>query len=196
MIHRIGPKIRSLRKEQQIRLVQLAEAANMSPALLSKIENGRIIPTIPKLLDLIGILGIEPQVFFAEINGEDEFSGYLLLRKADFSPYVKEESAIGFHYQSILEYAFKSDIHTFQISFVTLDPENSRPKVSTDAHEFLFIIEGEIAYHLEDEVLDLQAGDALFFDGKIPHVPINKLNSPATYLVIYFFLKDPEGEGK
>jgi transcriptional regulator with XRE-family HTH domain len=193
VIHRIGAKIRELRKSKSLRLVQLAEQVGISTALLSKIENGRIIPTIPKLMDLTRALDIQLHDFFTEINGDDKFSGYVLIRRENFAPYVKEESAKGFDYRSILEYPFKEDVNSFQISIVTLEPGNSRPKVSTNAYEFLFLISGEIKYHLSDQVLSLRSGDALFFDGRLPHVPLNQQTNQAVYLVIYFFL-NPEDE--
>jgi len=187
LIHRIGSKIREHRKSRQMRLVDLADAAGISSAMLSKIENGRVIPTIATLFQLIGVLKIPPQDFFAEIDNDDAFSNYVLVRKENYIPYVKEESAVGFHYRSILEYSIDSG--AFQISIVTLDPGNTRPKVSTEAYEFLYIIEGEFKFYLDETVLDLRAGDSLFFDGNIPHVPVNQQKKPATYIVIYFFLK-------
>ena len=195
VIHRIGSKIREMRKAKSLRLVQLAEQAHMSTALLSKIENGRIIPTIPKLMELIRVLEIEPHDFFAEINGDDSFSGYILIRKENYASYVKEESAVGFDYRAILEYPFEVEVNSFQISLVTLEPGNRRPLVSTKAYEFLYLISGDLKYHLQDQVLDLREGDSLFFDGNLPHVPINQQKTPVTYLVIYFFL-EPSGEAE
>ena len=189
IIHRIGAKIRALRKSQSMKLVHLAEKANISSALLSKIENGRIIPTIPKLMDLTRALGIELHDFFTEINGDEKFSGYVIIRRENFASYVKEESAQGFEYLSILEYPFEEGVNSFQISIVTLDPGNTRPQVSTNAYEFLYVISGDIKYHLGDQILTLRSGDALFFDGRIPHVPLNQQANQAVYLVIYFFLK-------
>lgn len=176
-----------------MRLLDLAQAATISSAMLSKIENGRIIPTIPTLFDLIRVLEIEPQDFFAEINDETKFSNYILIRKEQYVPYVKEESAVGFNYRSILEHNL--DGYAFQVSIVTLEPNNTRPLVTTAAFEYLYVITGDIKYHLEDTVLDLRAGDSIFFDGNIPHVPINETKKEATYLVIYFFngdKKNPE----
>ncbi|MCI5058156.1 MAG: XRE family transcriptional regulator [Flavobacteriales bacterium] len=189
-IHQIGPKLRAYRKEKELRLIDLSKAAGVSSAMLSKIENGRIIPTIPTLFQLINVLGVEPQDFFAEINQQGDFSGYLLVRQENYVPYVKEESAVGFHYQSIFEHTL--DNNDFQISIVTLDPGNKRPLVSTAAYEFLYMIEGEVKFHLDDTVLNLRKGDSLFFDGRIKHAPFNQQKSPVQYLVIYFFVSDEE----
>lgn len=189
-IHRIGPKIRDYRKQQKLRLVDLSNQAGVSSAMLSKIENGRIIPTIPTLFQLISALGVEPSEFFAEINDQNQFSNFLLIRQENYIPYVKEESAKGFQYQSILEHA--QEFKNFQISLVTLEPNNKRPLVATAAYEFLYIIEGNLKFHLNDTVLDLRKGDSLFFDGRIPHVPINQQDKPVLYLVIYFFIDEDD----
>jgi len=173
-----------------MRLVDLSNQASISSAMLSKIENGRIIPTIPTLFQLITALDVEPSAFFTELNDQNKFSNYLLIRQENYVSYVKEESAQGFNYQSILEHTQGSD--NFQISLVTLEPDNKRPQVSTNAFEFLYLIEGQIKFHLEETVLEVRQGDSLFFDGRIPHVPKNAQKSTAVYLVIYFFLKDDQ----
>jgi len=49
------------------------------------------------------------------------------------------------------------------------------------------MLSGECVYVLDDEEVVLREGDSIFFDGRIPHVPINKGVSPAKMLVLYFF---------
>lgn len=188
IIHGIGPKIRELRKEMGIRLAELAEASNLSTPMISKIENGRVVPTIPSLFNILKALNIEPEIFFAEINDKRAFSDFIHLKADDYKTYVKEESAKGFLYQSIIEKTLEEG--AFQISHVTLEPGNTRPKVSTEAFEFLYIIKGEIDYYIEEQHLLLSAGESLFFDGRIPHVPINRTEKEAEYLVIYFFSQE------
>lgn len=185
LVHRIGGKIREYRKQKNLKLRELADYAGLSSAMLSKIENGRIIPTIPSLLSLISVLEVQAHEFFAEISQDSKFAGYILVRKENYVPYVKEENAVGFHFRSILEYGLNGN--TFQISLVELESGSNRPLVSTAAFEFLYLLEGEIKYQLNDTVLELKAGDSIFFDGNIPHVPINHTPSKASYLVIYFF---------
>jgi len=185
LIHGIGPKIRDLRKEKDINISKMAKRSGISAPMISKIENGRLIPTIPTLLSLLSVLEISPDIFFSELSEDDNFPGFIHLKKEGYRKYVKEESAIGFQYLSILERTLEG--YSFQISHVSLEPGNKRAKVSTDAYEFLYIIKGEIKYYLKDEVLILKEGESLFFDGNIPHVPLNESNQNTEYLVIYFF---------
>jgi transcriptional regulator with XRE-family HTH domain len=48
--YEIGPKIRALRWRKKLGLVQLGQHTGLSPALLSKIERGQLLPTLPTLL--------------------------------------------------------------------------------------------------------------------------------------------------
>lgn len=185
IIHKIGPKIREIRKKKGILLSQLAETSGLSTAMISKTENGRVTPTLPALLNILKALEVEPANFFEEINEGPDFDGFTHLKKNDYKRYIKEESAIGFLYRSVLEKTL--DGNSFQISHVQLEPGNKRPLVTTDAFEFLYVIKGEIDYYLDEKLIKLEEGDSLFFDGNIPHVPLNVSKGVISFLVIYFF---------
>src|SRR6476620_11226270 len=61
----IGAKIRALRLKKKIGLVDLGGHTGLSPALLSKIERGRIFPTLPTLLRIALVFGVGLEYFFA-----------------------------------------------------------------------------------------------------------------------------------
>ena len=61
----IGAKIRALRLKKKIGLVDLGKHTGLSPALLSKIERGRLFPTLPTLLRIALVFGVGLEFFFA-----------------------------------------------------------------------------------------------------------------------------------
>ena len=61
----IGAKIRALRLKKKIGLVDLGKHTGLSPALLSKIERGRLFPTLPTLLRIALVFGVGLDYFFA-----------------------------------------------------------------------------------------------------------------------------------
>ncbi len=184
LISGIGKKLRTVRMERKIKLTVLANKAGVSKGLLSKIENGRTVPSLPVLLTLIKCLDLLPEDFFKGLQFE-QGERYIHRKAKDYVPIVKEEKSKGFNYQFILEKGFQH----FILEAVVLEvaPGAQRKKVSTDAYEFKYVLEGELAYHIDDEVIHLQKGDSLLYDGRLPHVPHNLTQESARMLVVYLF---------
>lgn len=178
---RIGKKIREIRQENKTTLFQVSTKAGVSISLLSKIENGRTVPSLPVLLQIIKALETDLSCFFDGISNENSYA-FVHIKGEDCNLVEKEDSE-GFSYFSILS----KNIHNvaFQSSLLRLEPAAKREKVVTDGFTFLYLIEGSVDYILDKEMVFLKAGDSLFFDGKIPHVPRNNSNRTAKILVIY-----------
>lgn len=183
-ITQIGRLIKEIRISEGLTIQLLADRAGISKGMLSRIENGRIIPSLHVTIKLIEKLNYPLGDFFKRIEQQDEQS-YIVLKKGDRTKIDREDKSIGFNYFFGLNAS--SGPSSFEVNFLTIDPNNKRDKVTTEAHELKYIIKGKIDYHLDDEVLKLEEGDLLYYNGNIPHVPINNTNEPAEMLVIYFF---------
>ena len=61
----VGAKIRALRLKKKMGLVELGKHTGLSPALLSKIERGRLFPTLPTLLRIALVFSVGLEFFFA-----------------------------------------------------------------------------------------------------------------------------------
>src|SRR3954449_3349836 len=66
----IGGKVRSLRLKKKMGLVELGQHTGLSPALLSKIERGRLFPTLPTLLRVALVFSVGLEYFFAGARDE------------------------------------------------------------------------------------------------------------------------------
>ena len=60
---KIGKRIRQIRIENKITLQDVSGEAGVSKSLLSKIENGRTIPSLPVLLQIIKVLNTDASLF-------------------------------------------------------------------------------------------------------------------------------------
>lgn len=183
--YKIGENLRKHRKEKGLKLLQLSNLTKISMPMLSKIENGRIIPTIPTLFLIINQLNLPLDEFFSGLYEKSEFPGFIHIPQSAYVPYVKEENAAGFEYYSIMEHVV--DRGPIQISLLHLQPKSRRASVKTSAYEFIFLISGSIKYSIGEKVIELHAGDSLFFNGSVAHRPLNDSKNVAKLLVVYFF---------
>jgi len=62
----IGEKIRGLRLKKSLGLVELGRHTGLSAALLSKLERGKLFPTLPTLLRIALVFGVGLEFFFAD----------------------------------------------------------------------------------------------------------------------------------
>ena len=178
----VGKRIKEIRLSKEFKLVEVAVNAGVSKGLLSRIENGRTIPSLPVLLEIISALGEKPGSFFESIDYSSGSPFYKLIRRNDYQPIEKEDS-VGFNYYSIVSRSF-SDV-TFTAVLLELEPNASREMVTTDGMEFIYLVAGHIDYQLGNATVTMEEGDSLFFDGRVPHLKINKSEQTARILVIY-----------
>ena len=178
----IDEKIREFRIEKGIKLFEAAAKAEISKGLLSKIENGRAIPSLPVLLQILKAIDVDLADFFNEVELHSEDKLYLLIKKSEYRRIAKED-AYGFHYFSVFQQSFSSV--AFNVTYLELEHGASRELVTTDGFEFIYLIEGKIDYVLGNDELTMEEGDSLFFNGNIPHVKRNQYGKTARILVIY-----------
>jgi len=177
----IGKKVRSIRQQQNLKLHEVAKEANISKSLLSKIENGRSVPSLPVLVSIIQALNVEFTSFFEgiEANGQVPF----IHKKREDYIFTEKENSIGFVYKHILSKHASSVI--VEAVILDLQPGSKREFVTTDGFEFKYILSGEVEYHIGEHIVEMKQGDSLFFDGRIPHVPINNKEKNCSMLVVY-----------
>lgn len=180
----IGKRIKMIRKKQGFTISTLASNAGVSNGLISRIENGRVIPSLPVLLEIISALEIDASTFF---EGVEKKTGakFIHIKKEEQHLIEKEVEAVGFSYYQI----FSKSLNTvgFEAVILNLAPNSKREKVITDAWEFKYIISGECIYDIDNEEVVVKEGDSIYFNGRLPHVPINRGNQNCVMLVLYFF---------
>ncbi len=177
----IAQKIRELRIQKGVTLQTLSERTSLSKGLLSKIENSRTIPSLPVFLNLAHALGSDPAEFFRLLQTSGK--KFIHVKKEVYEK-NKKEGRNGFEYEFILSQSLQAC--SMQSYLLTIHPKaDSRPTV-TDGFELKYILHGHCQYKIDGEIIELKAGDSLFFDASQPHMPINKGKGKTVMLVLYF----------
>ncbi|NBC82850.1 MAG: helix-turn-helix domain-containing protein [Bacteroidetes bacterium] len=190
LLLKVGVRIRELRIQNDLKLIEVASSSGISKGLLSKIENGRTIPSLPVLFSIIKALKTSMNDFFNGLSSTN--NSFFIHRTTDDYEAIIKENAIGFHYKNILQQGV-GDIG-LEIATLDLEPDARRKMVVTDGMEYLYILKGELDYILAEQKVFLKEGDSLFFDGRIPHVPRNPYGKHAKLLVIYLISQSNHGK--
>lgn len=162
--YRIGPKIRSLRTEKSLGLAQLGDHTGLSAGMLSKIERGQVIPTLPTLLRISLVFGVGLDHFFDD--GHAPVLEVIRAKNRIKLPNTTEKMPT-FFFESLDFPVNDRPIEAYLVEFM---PRTS----ASDPHEhkgveLVFVMKGEVEIRIHDEIYKLQAGDSMYFDSQFPH---------------------------
>jgi transcriptional regulator with XRE-family HTH domain len=163
----IGPKLRDLRLKKKMGLVELSKHTSLSPAMLSKIERGRLFPTLPTLLRVALVFGVGLDYFFIGAR-EKPVVGIVRRRERLRFPERQGSREPAFHFESLDFTAVERKFNTFLADF----PAVAADKLRLHHHpggEFLYVLRGTLHVHIDGEEHVLEADDSMYFDSAVPH---------------------------
>jgi transcriptional regulator with XRE-family HTH domain len=178
----IGARIRALRLKKKTGLVDLGKHTGLSPALLSKIERGRLFPTLPTLLRIALVFGVGLEYFFA---GSRDKPLVAVTRKRDRLDLPERPRArdAAYRFASLDYAATERRFNCYRAEFFPLPPEALRPHDHPGV-EFIYVINGILSVHIQGEEHALEAGDAIYFDATAPHAYRRSGGRTCTALVV------------
>jgi transcriptional regulator with XRE-family HTH domain len=183
VILQISGRIKEKRKEKKITLQSLAEEAGVTKGLISQIENNRTVPSLSVLLSIIKALHVDLNDFFENLG--DRIGADPILISASEYETIEKEHTVGSYYNRIL--SFKLNGKLIDIVMYRQEKDAKRSFVSTNAHEFNYMIEGSMQYIIEDKTYTLHKGDSFYYDARKPHLTKCLTDTDYTMLVIYLF---------
>lgn len=166
-VYAIGPKLRALRLGKKMGLVELGRHTSLSPAMLSKIERGRLYPTLPTLLRIALVFGVGLDYFFFGARDRPVVG---VVRKRDRIRFPERAGLRepAFQFESLDFTASERQFDAYLADF-TLTPPDKVRRHQHAGGEFLFVLKGTLAVSIGDEEYVLEAEDAIYFDASVPH---------------------------
>ena len=165
--YEIGPKVRKLRLKKKIGLVDLGKHTGLSAALLSKIERGRLFPTLPTLLRIALVFGVGLEFFFAGARDQP----LVAVTRKNARVQLPERSGgreAAYRFASLDYPATERRFNCYYAEFLPVAPEKLRPHDHAGV-EFIYVIDGVLTVHMNGEEHALEPGYAIYFDSTIPH---------------------------
>ena len=174
----IGEKLRALRLKKKMGLVELGQHSGLSPALLSKIERGRLIPTLPTLLRISLVFSVGLEHFFQPSSRPT----LAIVRCAERKRFPEKLGATnpGYFFESLDFPALERSMSAYYVEF----EETGSSMHDHAGAEFLYIIEGLLVITVGEDAHELGAGDSIYFDSSVPHRYQRSGSTPCRAVVV------------
>jgi transcriptional regulator with XRE-family HTH domain len=157
----VGQRLREIRTMRRLSMRALAEMSGLNINTLSLIENQHTSPSVSTLQQLAQSLQVSVTEFFQTNHGSKKVVHQVQGKRP----------------RILFEHGMMEDLGTGMPRFgpepmiVILEPDaasGKKPIVHT-GREFVYCLEGHIAYTVDNEKYLLGAGDSLIFEAYLPH---------------------------
>lgn len=179
----LGQHIRSLRRQHDLSIADLAAAAGISSGMLSKIENGGISPSLATLQAISAALQVPLSSLFASFEERLDCSyvpaggGVTIDRRG---------TKVGHIYQ-LLGHVLRGDMIVEPYLIELSKDATAYTGFQHAGIEFIYMLDGGVRYRHGTESYQLNAGDSLLFDSGALHGPEELLGGEARYLSIIVY---------
>jgi transcriptional regulator with XRE-family HTH domain len=180
----IGNKIKELRKEANLTLKQLAKATELSAPLISKIENGLAMPSIPTLRNIADAFKVNPGYFFRD----EEERGYVISRQGNRKIVVSERGPskkISYELELLAEGMVNPFMEPAIVTLMGKDQDKEIELATHEGQESMYVIEGRMELTLGEKKYTLKKGDAAYWNGSVRHKGISLSKKPAKTLNVH-----------
>ena len=181
-VRSVGERLRRLRQAQTLTLVELAQAAGVDVATISRIETGKMSGTLESHIRLAAALGLKLTDLYAGIEELRASRAATLLPSAQrHDVYVHQagQFAITLLTSDILQKKLMPVL-------VTVEPGGStqREEAKVGTEKFLYVLDGTLEARVGEETHALRRGSSLYLDAAVPHRFKNTGRGTAKFLAV------------
>jgi len=173
----LGQKIRALRLAKKMTLQDVASETGYSKALISRIENDSVSPSIGSLMKIASALEITLHQLFAAVEG----GGTALMRKQERSSAKLADGGVLVERLSDRTAGDKMTavVMTFEAGAVSRKDARSH-----EGEEWWHVLRGRLEATVGDRVFDLAEGDSIYLTSSLPRRWRNPARAKASALVV------------
>jgi len=178
----IGEKLRTLRLRKSMGLVELSKHTGLSAALLSKLERGKLFPTLPTLLRIAMVYSVGLDYFFTDERKRRVVS---IVRKQDRVRFPERPGAqdVPYYFECLDYKATERKMSAFVAEFQEIPPEKVRPHQHPGV-EMLYVMKGSLTLKIGSEEFELEGEDAIYFDSAVQHSYRRRGSKPCTGVIV------------
>jgi transcriptional regulator with XRE-family HTH domain len=195
----LGRRLKEVRVRAGLTLRELARQAEVSPSLISQIENGKSQPSVATLYTFSRLLNVSVDELF-EDRTYAAHDGTAYRPEQDLNPsdptiawqpseYANRVSVVHPSHRPQLSMAEgvvwerlaatpEHGVNFMKITYAPGAASADGDLITHDGYEYGYVVSGEVAVTVGEEVFKLHPGESLGFDSSIPHVLRNLGTEP------------------
>lgn len=159
----LGARLRALRVGKRLLAKEVAARAGVSPEYLSRLENGRVSPTVATLTRIMRELG-EPVI--RALSSVDDDGGFVVRR--DSRPVIRNRGVE----DQLLTPRWATRLEVLETA-IAVGAGSGEAYAHPGDEETIVVLDGTFRVWLNDEQHELEPGDAITFPCTTPHRWLN-----------------------
>jgi transcriptional regulator with XRE-family HTH domain len=173
VIENIGARVRTIRKEKNATLTELADQTGLSPAYISNLERGLCSPTLENMQRICSALGVE----IVKLLDDREWAEKVI--RADEREVIFEQKG-RIRYEAI---NFGAGRMTGE--YIIVEPHCEYEKEWTHSYDEIgLVLSGELTIMIDEKRYTLYEGDSFYIDSMKKHNLSNLSELPCSSLWI------------
>lgn len=180
----LGQVVREFRKRLGLGISEIAQRANLSPGMVSKIENGAISPSLASIRALSRALQVPVTSLFREF---DEVTDATFVRAGEGMVVNRSGLSIEHQYR-VLGQTTAKGIAVEPCLMTYTKSSRVLPFLHRTGTQFIYMLEGQLKYRHGNRTFLMSKGDSLLFQADVPHGPERLIRTPVRYITVLCFL--------
>jgi transcriptional regulator with XRE-family HTH domain len=178
----IGEKLRTLRLRKSMGLVELGKHTGLSAALLSKLERGKLFPTLPTLLRIAMVFGVGLDFFFTD-ERKRRLVGIVRGNERLRFPEKPGLQDIQYYFECLDYRANERKLSAYLAEFQESPAEKAKPHQHAGV-EFLYLLKGSLTLKIASDEYGLEAEDSIYFDSAVLHSYRRRGSKPCVGVIV------------
>lgn len=175
----VGTALKRHRVHQHLTIQDVSDLSDISRGMLSRIENGQATPSLDALQRICHALGVSLSNLFKDFDVPEGGANFV---PCGHGMDVARRGTKRGHSYELLSYD-QGPKRLFEPFLITLDDESETfPRFQHEGTEFIYMLEGSFEYRIGKNSYVLGPGDAITFQGSIPHGPDRLIELPIRFL--------------